>query len=141
LYSLSSVFLTSSTLHGDQEFREQYKEKKDLNMKTLLYRGGGSWGGYNKIQFLRDLINGYEFCTECNTSSLADVRTMLNNYNLQFDSDNKEDAMKIIGGSNNYIKNVLWGIKGNLKPVFKGFREYLEQIEQPEIEEGGLNKE
>ncbi len=130
-------------LHNDQEFRNQYEEKKDLNMKTLLHRGGGSWGGYNKEQFLRDLINLYEFCKECNASSLADVKTMLINYNLQLDPENKEEAKKIIGGSNNYItnivKNVLWGIKGNLKPLFKGFREYLEQVEQPEINEG-LNK-
>lgn len=132
------------TLHNDTEFREQYGKKKYLNMITLLYRGGGSWGAYDKEQFTRDLINLYEFCIECNASSLADVKTMLTNYNLQFDPENKEDAKKVIGGTNNYInnvvKNVFWGIRGNLKPVFKGFREYLEQIEQPDVNEG-LNKE
>jgi len=123
-------------LHEDEAFREAYHQKKVSNMKSTMIHGGGVHSYYDKKSFTKDLINLYEFCVECEASSLADVKTHLTNYNLQFDP--LEDADLLIGGSveyiNDVVRNVTNAIKGNLHG--NPLKEYLNR--EREQEEGEL---
>ncbi len=122
-------------LDDDEQFAEEYHKKKISNIKSTVLHGGEVHSHYDKERFMADLIKLYDFCTECGASSLADVKTLLANFNLQFDT--LSDPEQIIAGSTNYIedivRNVFNALKGNL--LGNPLKEYIQNSQEPNISE------
>lgn len=94
-------------LHDDEEFREEYRQRKNLNIINMKHKRGAIETPIDINKLKKDANILAKICYRANIWKKIGMQIRLLNYNAKFDYNNEEDKEKIIGGDT-YFNELLF---------------------------------